>query len=166
LVEELADEISPLPQLIYTKSLDTGEVPADWRTANVSPVNKKGVKSELKARPISLTSVCCKILEHIMQHVEENNSLYPLQHGFRKGRSCEKQLIEFVDDISKILQEGRQTDIHVLIMDFDKVNHSLLIHKLRYYGIDGKTTRWIQNWLEDRQQSEVLDGVSSEAVLK
>ena len=47
---------------------------------------------------------------------------------------------------------------------FDKVNHSLLIHKLRYYEIDGKTTRWIQNWLEDRQQTVVLDGVSSEAV--
>ena len=101
-----------------------------------------------------------------MQHAEKNNILYPLQHGFRKGRSCETQLIEFVDDISKNLQEGRQTDI--LIMDFakafDKVNHSLLIHKLRYYGIDGKTTRWIQNWLEDRQQTVVLDGVSSEAV--
>ena len=154
LLEELA-KISSLLQLIYTKSLDTGEVPAEWRTANVSPVYKKGVKSQLKTRPISLlTSVCCKILKHIiarniMQHAEENNSLYPLQHGLRKGRSCEKQLIEFVDDISKNLQEGRQTDIHVLIMDFakafDKVNHSLLIHKLRYYGIDGKTTRWIQN---------------------
>jgi hypothetical protein len=47
---------------------------------------------------------------------------------------------------------------------FDKVNHSLLIHKLRYYEIDGKTTRWIQNWLEDRQQTVVLYGISSEAV--
>ena len=64
------------------------------------------------------------------------------------------------------VEEGRQTDI--LIMDFakafDKANHSLRIHKLRYYGIDGKTTRWIQNWLDDRQQTVVLDGVSSEAV--
>ena len=102
-----------------------------------------------------------------MQHAEENNILYPLQHGFRKGRSCETQLIEFVDDISKNIQEGRQTDI--LIMDFakvfDKVNHSLLIHKLRYYGTDGKATRWIQNWLEDRQQTVVLDGVSSEVII-
>ena len=172
ILKELADEISPLLQLIYTKSLDTGEVPADWRTANVSPVYKKGLKSAAENyRPISLTSVCCKILEHIiarniMQHAAENNILYPLQHGFRKGRSCETQLIEFVDDISKNLQEGRHTDM--LIVDFakafDKVNHSLLIHKLRYYGIDGKTTRWIQNWLEDRQQTVVLDGVSSEAV--
>jgi hypothetical protein len=82
-----------------------------------------------------------------MQHGEENTILYPLHHGFRKGRYRETQLIEFVDDISKNLQEGRQTDI--LIMDFakafDRVNHSLLLHKLRYYGIDGKTTRWIQN---------------------
>jgi hypothetical protein len=66
---------------------------------------------------------------------------------------------------SRILQ---QTDVSEIIMDFgkafDKVNHSLLIHKLRYYEIDGKTTRWIQNWLEDRQQTVVIDGVSSEAV--
>ena len=106
------------------------------------------------------------IARNIMQHAEKNNILYPLQHGFRKGRSCETQLIEFVDDISKNLQEGHQSDI--LIMDFakafDKVNHSLLIHKLEYYGIDQKTTKWIQNWLEDRQQTVVLDGVSSEAV--
>jgi hypothetical protein len=70
---------SPLLQLIYTNSLDTGEVPADWRTANVSPVYKTGLKSAAENyRPISLTSVCCKILEHIiarniMQHAEENN---------------------------------------------------------------------------------------------
>jgi hypothetical protein len=42
----------------------------------------------------------------------------------------------------------------------------MVLHTLRYYGIDGKTTRWIQNWLEDRQQTVVLDGVSSEAVRK
>jgi hypothetical protein len=54
----------------------------------------------------------------IMKHGEENNILYPLQHGFRKGHSCETHLIEFVDDISKNLQEGQQTDI--LILDFAK----------------------------------------------
>ena len=58
----------------------------------------------------------------------------------------------------KLYYRGSKTLLKV------KVNHSLLIHKLRYYGIDGKTTRWIQNWLEDRQQTVVLDGVSSEAV--
>ena len=79
-------------------------LPDDWRIANVSPVYKKGQKSLAENyRPIPLTSVCCKIMEHIlaskiMKHGEENNNLYPLQHGFRKGHSCETQLIEFVDD--------------------------------------------------------------------
>jgi hypothetical protein len=81
------------------------------------------------------------------KHGEENNILYPLQHGFRKGHSCETQLIEFVDGISKNLQEGQQTDIPILdfAKAFDKVNHSLLIHKLQNYGIIGKSVRWIQN---------------------
>ena len=147
-------------------------LPDDWRIASVSPVYKKGQKSLAENyRPISLTSVCCKIMEHIlaskiMKHGEENNILYPLQHGFRKGRSSETQLIEFVDDISKNLQEGQQTDI--LILDFakafDKVNHSLLIHKLQHYGIIGKSVRWIQNWLANRKQSVVIDGSTSDAV--
>ena len=81
----------------------------------------------------------------IMKHGEENNILYPLQHGFRKGQ---------------------QTDI--LILDFakafDKVNHSLLIHKLQHYGIIGKSVRWIQNWLANRKQSVVIDGSTSDAV--
>jgi hypothetical protein len=106
ILKELATDISPLLQLIFQKSLDTGVVPDDWRIANVSPVYKKGQKSLAKNyRPISLTSVCCKTMEHIlaskiMKHGEENNILYPLQHGFRKDHSCETQLIEFVDDIS------------------------------------------------------------------
>ena len=76
------------------------------------------------------------------------------------------EFIEFVDDISKNLQEGQQTDI--LILDFAKafdiVNHSLLIHKLQHYGIIGKSVRWIQNWLANRKQSVVIDGSTSDAV--
>jgi hypothetical protein len=147
-------------------------MPDDWRIANVSPVYKIGQKSLAENyRPISLTSVYFKNMEHIlaskiMKHGEENNILYPLQHRFRKGHSCETQLIEFVDDISKNSQEGQQTDI--LILDFakafDKVNHSLLIHKLQHYGIIGKSVRRIQNWLANRKQSVVIDGSTSDAV--
>jgi hypothetical protein len=155
ILKELATDISPLLQLIFQKSLDTGVVPEDWRIANVSPVYKKGQNSLAENnRPISLTSVCCKTMEHILaskivKHGEENNILYPLQHGFRQGHSCQTQFIEFVDDISKNLL-GQQTDI--LILDFakafDKVNNRLLIHKLQHYGIIGKSVSGYKTGLQ------------------
>ena len=62
---------------------------------------------------------------------------YPLQHGFRRAKSCETQLIELIDDLTSSLDKEQQVDI--LVMDFakafDKVCHSLLIHKLHHYGI-------------------------------
>ena len=102
ILKELAKEISPILSLIFQKSLDTGVVPSDWRTAHVSPIYKKGSKyNPENYRPISLTCICCKILEHIvvssiMNHVDTHDILYPLQHGFRKFRSCETQLLEFI----------------------------------------------------------------------
>ena len=153
-LKALADEVASLLLLIYKKSLETGEVPEDWRKANVTPAFKKGQRYQAENyRPISLTSICCKTMEHIvtsssMNHGEVNNILYPLQHGFRRGRSCETQLLEFVDDLSSNLQDGQQVD--VLVMDFAKafdiVCHGLLIYKLHNYGIQGKVNQWIENW--------------------
>ena len=106
LLKELAEDIAPLLLMIFRKSLATGEVSDDWHTANVTPAFKKGQKYQTENyRLISLTSGCCKIMEHvianqIMNHGEKNNISYPLQHGFRRGRSCESQLIEFIDDLS------------------------------------------------------------------
>ena len=123
-----------------------------------APLIKKGQKYQAENyRPISLTSVCYKIMEHviasqIMNHGKKNNILYPLQHGFRRGRSCETQLKEFIDDRSNNLQNNQQTD--VLVMDFakafDKVSHSLLAHKLHHYGIQGNVNTWIKNWLANQ----------------
>ena len=106
------------------------------------------------------------LASNIMSHGENNNILYTLQHGFRRGRSCETQLIEFIDDLTSNLEEGQQTDF--LIMDFakafDKVDHSLLTHKLHHYGIRGEVNTWIKNWLKDRTQSVVVEGEKSEPV--
>lgn len=92
--------------------------------------------------------------------------MYPLQHGFQRGLSCESQLIEFIDDVTKNLDQGKQTDC--LIMDFskafDKVSHSLIIHKLKHYGITGKTNEWIKNFLSDRTQSVVVEGETSTSI--
>ena len=101
-----------------------------------------------------------------MTHGEINNIFNPLQHGFRKMRSCESQLLEFTNEISENLEKGKQTD--VLVMDFakafDKVNHNLLLHKLHHYGIQGRTNRWIQAFLQGRSQTVALDGQLSDPV--
>ena len=103
------------------------------------------------------------ITSHMMSHASTQNSMYPLQHGFQRVLSCESQLIEFIDDVTKNLDQRKQTDC--LIMDFskafDKVSHSLIIHKLKHYGITGKTNEWIKNFLSDRTQSVVVEGETS-----
>jgi hypothetical protein len=169
ILKELAPAIAPILTIIFRKSLETGEVPPDGRSANVSPVYKKGDRHKAENyRPISLACICCKLMEHIitshiMNHADKNNILYPLQHGFRSKRSCETQLIEFIDEVTTNMSAGKQTD--VLIMDFskafDKVSHGLLVHKLDHYGIHGKTNTWIQNFLSDRSQAAVVDGEKS-----
>ena len=171
-LKELAGTISPCLCKIFQKSLDTGEIPNDWKTANVAPIYKKGQRDiAANYRPISLTCITSKILEHIvvshiMKYADKHGILYELQHGFRSGRSCETQLVSFIDDVSKSLEKGHQTD--VLIMDFskafDKVDHNLLCHKLYQYGINGNINKWIGNFLNNRTQSVVVEGESSGAV--
>ena len=172
ILKELADDIAPILTEIFDHSYQTGEIPSIWRTANICPIFKKGKKFEaVNYRPVSLTCISCKIMEHIitshiMNHADANNIMYPLQHGFRRGLSCETQLIEFIDDVTINMDKGKQTDC--LIMDFskafDKVSHSLLIHKLDHYGIRGKTNAWIRSFLSNRKQSVVVEGEMSSEV--
>ena len=80
------------------------------------------------------------------------------------GRSCETQLIEFIDDLSNNLQNNQQTDIMNFAKAFDKVCHSPLTHKLHHYGIQGNVNRWTKNWLANCKQSVVVEGEQSQFV--
>ena len=99
LLRELGEEIAPILKIIYERSLQAGKLPADWTKANVMPVFKKGDKSlASNYRPISLTCILCKVLEHILasnivKHLDGQGLMYDLQHGFRERRSCETQLV-------------------------------------------------------------------------
>ena len=113
----------------------------------------------------------CKTLEHIIasgltKHLEKHNLLYDLQHGFRECRSCETQLIQLVEDITRSLTNGKQTDLILLDFSkaFDKVNHLKLLYKLQMHGVQGKTLSWIQSFLVGRTQSVELEGECSDEV--
>ena len=93
-LRELAEVIAEPLSIIYQRSLLTGEVPEDWRLANVTPIYKKGCREDPgNYRPVSLTSVPGKIMEQmvlreITRHVRDSRGIRPSQHGFTKGRSC------------------------------------------------------------------------------
>jgi len=90
--------------LLYNQFLSVGYVPPEWLTANIVPVNKKGVIGDVaNYRPISLTCVMSKVLERIIlarvfDHLDRNNILHPAQHGFCKHRSTCTNLLECIND--------------------------------------------------------------------
>lgn len=169
MLKTCAKELAPAITSIFQQSIDTGELPTDWQNANVSPIFKKGNKHlPSNYRPVSLTSVCCKTLEHIickfiLNHLEKYNIFTHLQHGFRSGHSCETQLINTMHDIMKSNDKKEQIDLVILDFSkaFDTVPHRKLLHKLSNYGIRGNINNWIRNFLMNRHQRVVIDGVSS-----
>ena len=152
--------MSPFLQVIFTQSLNEGILPTDWLKANITPIYKKGDRSvPVNYRPISLTSVRCKIMEHIifhacMSHLENNDIINPVQHGFRPGYSCTSQPINIVEHLAKDMDSKKQIDIIFLDFSkpFDTVPHQCLLTKLQYYGINNKIYHWISNWLTKRTQ--------------
>ena len=99
-----------------------------------------------------------------MAHLDEHKLLSDRQHAFRKKHSCETQLITVIDDWAKILDKGGQVDTFILDFEkaFDTPPHELLKCKLYGYGIGGKTLKWIDSFLCDRQQRVMVNGVKSD----
>ena len=171
-LKNAAQEIAPFLKQFFSLSLQIGDIPRDWKNANVHAIFKKGDRSlASNYRPISLTSVSCKIMEHIifshiMSHLEEFKILSDIQHGFRKHHSCETQLLITLEDLARNLDHGKQS--HIILLDFakafDTVPHQRLLLKLRHYGIQGTINKWIQAWLCFREQSVLVEGEKSAPV--
>ena len=103
-LKELASKLGPVFPHLFQQSIDTGEIPKEWCLANICPLFKKGDRSlACNYRPVSLTCVPCKLLEHIvcsniMAHLDEHKLLSDRQHAFRKRHNCETQLITVIND--------------------------------------------------------------------
>ena len=164
IIYELRDSLAAPLYQIYAKSLDEGKLPPQWKSAYVKPIFKKGSKhSTANYRPVSLTSVCCKILERlirhdIMGHLEQNHLISNEQHGFRAGRSCSTQLLELVEMWTDMLDRSESWDCVYLdfAKAFDKVPHRRLSLKLKAIGIRGKILEWVEDFLLNRQQTVVI----------
>ena len=149
-LKELATELGPVFAHLFQQSMDTGEIPKEWSLANIR-FKKTDSSLACNYRPVSLTCVPCKLLEHIvcpniMAHLDENKLLSDRQHAFRKGHSCETQLTTVINHWAKILDNRGQVDPFILDFEkaFDTPPYELLKSKLFSYGIGGKTLKWIE----------------------
>ena len=168
-LKELAPELSTPLTLIFRSSLSTGKIPHSWKSANITAIYKKGDKKDpSNYRPVSLTSVVCKILEkiirdHIIDHFKKNNLISNSQFGFLSGRSTVIQMLQVMDDWTNYVDQGKSVD--VIYMDFmkafDKVPHKHLIHKLNNFEVHEQVINWIQDFLSDRTQVVRYNGITS-----
>ncbi|XP_014663381.1 PREDICTED: RNA-directed DNA polymerase from mobile element jockey-like [Priapulus caudatus] len=172
LLKEAAHEIAPILTAIFQQSYEHGELPADWKEARVTPVFKKGDRNASENyRPVSLTCVSCKLMEHvvsrhIMDHLDRYKILSAYQHGFRKLHSSASQFLMTTHDFLSFFDRKVQVDVAVLDFSkaFDTVTHLRLMKKLHQYGIRDTSLTWIKEFLSDRTQQVVIDEVSSDKV--
>ena len=169
-LKEIMDVIITPLTLIYTASTQHGRLPEDWKSANVTAIYKKGNRHIAgNYRPVSLTSIACKMLESIVReqiigHMKKNKLFSKKQFGFLSGRSTILQLLRVMDEWTSILDRGGAVDVVYFdfMKAFDKVCHGRLLMKLGSYGIGGTLQEWIKSFLTGRKQRVVVNGTSSE----
>ena len=170
-LKSLKTSVSLPLSLIFTASLKESVVPSDWKMANVSPIYKsKGSKSQAgNYRPVSLTSISCKIMESIIrdaiiEHLDRSHMINPSQHGFMKKKSCTTNLIEFLENTTRAVDKRETMDLIYLDFSkaFDKVPRQRLISKLKAHGIVDCVLNWMNDWLTNRIQRVVLNGECSD----
>ena len=156
--------------MLFQLSLDQGEIPTDWKEALVVLIFKKGDKHQASNyRPVFLTSITCKLLEHIihssiMKRFDKQKILNDNQHGFRKNRSCETQLLFTIQEIASSTAKGKQVD--VILLDFEKSFRQSSPFKATLQAgplwSERQYQKWIQSFLSNRSQQVILDGVKSD----
>ena len=169
IVETINEMAFPL-SILFSRSMEQSKIPEDWRDAVVTPIFKKGSKSEPgNYRPVSLTSATGKFMERLVKqqleyYLENENVISGDQHGFRYGRSPTTNIVDFMESATKWLDDGCPFD--VVYFDFakafDKVPHRKLLKKLKAVGIGGKLLAWLEDWLARRRQKVVVEGEGSE----
>ena len=161
LLKEGAKYLAHPIALLFKHSLATGTVPDIWKRVAVTPIHKGDDRHKAgNYRPITITSVLCRMLEKIikksiMENFVSSNVLPKQQHGFVNRKSCLTNLLETMEEITKWQDLGIPVDEIYLdfAKAFDKVPHQRLLYKLRKLGIEGVLLTWIESFLSGRSQS-------------
>ena len=167
------------------RTLQDGILPEDWKLAHVTPIYKnKGAQNlAVNYRPVSLTSIVCKLMEsilreHIINHLTNLKLLSNKQYGFLSKRSTVTQLLKYIDQCCESLSNGKVVDsvYFDFAKAFESVPHRRLCKKLEGYGVEGQILRWIKSFLYGRKQlvrvnearssvNSVVSGITQGSVL-
>lgn len=158
--------------ILWKKSLAEGHIPSCFKSSDVIPLFKKGgVGDKENYRPITNSSHLLKVFEKVIrkfmvQYLEENNLFNPNQHGFRQKRSCLSQLLAHYEEILCQLEDGLGIDVAYLDFSkaFDKVDFHILLKKIKSLGIGGKLGRWLYDFLTNRSQTVIVNGIKSKRI--
>ena len=169
-MQELSAELCIPLTMIFENSIETAQLPDQWKVARVSAIFKKGNKKlASNYRPVSITSIVCRTFEkiirdHIVSFLMEHGLLSNFQFGFMKGRSTTLQLLNVLNDWTQTMENKNSTDC--VYMDyqkaFDKVPHGRLLAKLEAYNLSSEVINWIKEYLTGRSQCVEVNGKASE----
>ena len=161
LLRDSATAISQPITYLINLSLQTGNIPEEWKTARITPIHKSGsITSTDNYRPISVLPILSKILEsnvhtQLMEYVERHGLLSKNQFGYRTKRSTELATTLFLDNIRRSIDNGNI--VGALFVDlskaFDTLGHSVLLNKLSAYGVKGQELIWFKQYLFNRKQT-------------
>ena len=170
ILKEMADVLTRPLTLLFKKSLSAEKLPSHWLQGIITPIFKKGRKNLAENyRPVSLTSLLCKLLEkiivkQIIKHIKLNQLASQRQHGFTKGRSVTTNLLEVMNIWTEALMHNIPID--VLYLDyqkaFDCVPHQRLMKQVNSFGISGPASRWLKAFLSNRKQRVRVNGCQSQ----
>jgi hypothetical protein len=162
--------ISTILLQIFNKSLSSGIFPDFWKLALVTPIFKSGFRDDVENyRGISILSIFSKIFEKLVVRILKPTIGYLIdksQHGFENGKSTVTNLAEYSSFLRKNMKSKGQVDSIYTDFSkaFDKVDHELLIFKLKRYGISGPILNWISSYLSNRTQMVSFDNEFSDPV--
>ena len=155
LLKMAANIVAPSLTSIFSKSILTGIYPNDWKTAKVTPLFKKGIKSDPNNyRPISVIPIISKVFERIVynqlfHYLDDNKLLLGCQSGFRSLHSTLTALLEATNAWSVNIDNGLLNGVVFIDLTkaFDTIDHEIILRKMSYLGVDQAAIKWISSYL-------------------
>lgn len=159
---------------IINHSLKQGVFPDKLKEGKILPIYKTGDKERVENyRPISILNVISKIFERVvlnrlLLHLGESNSICDEQHGFQKGKSTITAIVSLVERLIDMIDSGDKAAAIFLDLSkaFDCVNHGTLLEILKTVGVNGVELKWFESYLIGRNQCVELTRVVGNSMVK